>query len=141
MKAIELINLLPYIQNSIVAMDSEYKRQRFNLVLEKLKKSLNNDKPDCKTPERVRYLVGRFYKLPSNYHENKTRKREFVQARQQCMTYLREKRKMTLQSVADLFGKDHATVDHSMKTVNNLCMTDRKYNQQYKRLLKFIYNS
>lgn len=138
MKTIELINLLQIIERSIDEMDSEYKRIRFNLILIKLRKKLISASKQM-TPAKIRRKVGEFYDIPEDYHENKTRKREYVQPRQQAMFIIyRMFPKKSLQSIGNLFGKDHTTVLHAKKTVNNLIDTDRKYRLRFEDLLKCI---
>ena len=59
---------------------------------------------------------------------SKTRKREVVQARQIAMYF---SKKMTKSSLANIGmhcgGKDHATVLHACRTVNNLAETDKHF--------------
>ena len=60
--------------------------------------------------------------------KSKTRKREVVQARQIAMYF---SKKMTKSSLANIGmhcgGKDHATVLHACKTVDNLSSTDKQF--------------
>lgn len=68
----------------------------------------------------------------------KSRKREYVQSRQLTMTATRELfPKKSLAAIGSaLFGKDHATVLHAKKTINNLCDTDRALKSDYDYILK-----
>jgi len=50
----------------------------------------------------------------------KTRKREVVYSRQLCMHYLKINTRMSLHKIGDIFSKDHATVMHAFKTINDL---------------------
>ena len=60
-----------------------------------------------------------------------TRKRETVQARQIAMFFSKNLTKCSLATIgSQIGGKDHATVLHACKTVNNLKSTDRIYNNQ-----------
>lgn len=65
---------------------------------------------------------------------NGRRKREYVTIRQITMSLLRMKNKRSLTYAGGYFGKDHATVIHSMKTVKNLLDTDALYRMQYSYL-------
>ena len=59
---------------------------------------------------------------------SKTRKREIVQARQIAMYFAKGMTKLSLATIgAQIGGKDHATVLHACKTVNNLIDTDRQF--------------
>ena len=67
----------------------------------------------------------------------KTRKREIVQARQRCMYFAKEYTKLSLETIgSEIGGKDHVTVLHACKTVNNLIFSDRKYRDEI-MLLRF----
>jgi chromosomal replication initiation ATPase DnaA len=69
--------------------------------------------------------------IPIEFLNLDTRKREIVEARQIAMfiSYKRKnKSRKSLQSIADVIGeKDHATVLHAVKVINNLCDTDKKF--------------
>jgi hypothetical protein len=58
----------------------------------------------------------------------KTRKREIVQARQLAMYFSKQLTKNSLASIGAQCGnKDHATVLHACRTVNNLTETDKRF--------------
>jgi chromosomal replication initiator protein len=60
--------------------------------------------------------------------KSKTRKREVVQARQIAMYFSKSLTKASLASIgAHCGGKDHATVLHACRTVNNLMETDKRF--------------
>ena len=60
--------------------------------------------------------------------KSKTRKREVVQARQIAMFYAKNMTKASLATIgAQCGGKDHATVLHAYRTVNNLIETDKQF--------------
>lgn len=59
---------------------------------------------------------------------NQCRKREFVMARQISIYFIKQKTKLTLKEIGNIFdGRDHATVIYSINTVNDLIDTDRKF--------------
>lgn len=60
------------------------------------------------------------YLLDSDYILNKTRKREYVWARQVGMFLVSKHAKLSLSDIARIYKKDHATVIHANKVVNNL---------------------
>ena len=60
--------------------------------------------------------------------KSKTRKREIVQCRQLAMYFSKQKTKNSLAMIGKHCGnKDHATVLHACKTVNNLADTDKRF--------------
>ena len=63
-----------------------------------------------------------------------TRKREIVFARQLVMTMARKYTELPLRLIAEPFSRDHATVLHAEKTVNNLCETDNDVHERYRRI-------
>jgi chromosomal replication initiator protein len=68
-----------------------------------------------------------------------TRKREIVEARQISMYFSKQKTKDSLQKIGnEIGGKDHATVLHACKTVNNLMETDKKFRDKIDELEKII---
>ncbi len=63
--------------------------------------------------------------------KEQTRKRHILEPRQIIMWALKEIRPtMTLSSIAELFGKDHATVIHARKLVDQLIQTDQMYRER-----------
>lgn len=76
----------------------------------------------------IQKVVCDYFDLPIELLKSKTRKREVVQARQIAMYFAK---KMTKSSLANIGmhcgGKDHATVLHACRTVNNLRETDKQF--------------
>ncbi len=62
-----------------------------------------------------------------------TRKREIVECRQLCMFFSKKLTKQSLRTIGWYFGrKDHATVLHAVKTIDNLIETDRDFYNKFK---------
>ena len=61
----------------------------------------------------------------------KSRKREYVEAKQLHMTIMHKMFGFTLVMAGKIYNKDHATVLHSVKTVINLLQTDKNYFIKY----------
>jgi hypothetical protein len=55
---------------------------------------------------------------------------EIVKVRQVSMFFLREFTRLSLNQIGGLFGRDHATVLHSIKQVHNHCDTEKDYREQ-----------
>lgn len=76
----------------------------------------------------IQKVVCEFFNLNPEAITSKTRKREIVQARQIAMYFAKGMTKLSLATIgAQIGGKDHATVLHACKTVNNLIDTDRQF--------------
>ena len=76
----------------------------------------------------IQKVVCEFFNLNPDSITTKTRKREIVQARQIAMYFAKNMTKLSLATIGpQIGGKDHATVLHACKTVNNLIDTDRQF--------------
>lgn len=82
--------------------------------------------------------VATYFSLPEDYTIDKTRKREYVFARQICMALMLKHTKLTLNRIGEMFNKDHATVLHSQKTISNLCYSSKKIKSEVQELEKLI---
>ena len=87
----------------------------------------------------IQKIICDYFELPIELLKSKTRKREEVQARQLAMYFAK---KMTKSSLATIGmyngGKDHATVLHACKTVNNLIDTDKRFRASVDEIQKKI---
>ncbi|CAG0954114.1 MAG: chromosomal replication initiator protein DnaA [Bacteroidetes bacterium] len=76
----------------------------------------------------IQKVVCDYFDLPIDMLKSKTRKREVVQARQIAMFFAKQMTKSSLANIGmHCGGKDHATVLHACKTVNNLMDTDKRF--------------
>lgn len=76
-------------------------------------------------------IVCLYFNVPIEMMQSNTRKREIVQARQIAMYFSKKLTKESLATIGNKIGdKDHATVLHSCKTVNNLIETDKRFRAQ-----------
>jgi chromosomal replication initiator protein len=76
----------------------------------------------------IQKVVCDYFELPLDLLKSNTRKREVVQARQLAMYFSKSLTKSSLSNIGiHCGGKDHATVLHACRTVNNLMETDKKF--------------
>jgi chromosomal replication initiator protein len=76
----------------------------------------------------IQKVVSDYFNIPVDLMHSKTRKREIVQARQISMYFSKSLTKSSLALIgSQIGGKDHATVLHACKTVNNLLETDKRF--------------
>lgn len=76
----------------------------------------------------IQKIVCDHYNISVDKLSSKTRKREVVQARQLAMYFSKKLTKSSLATIGLQCGnKDHATVLHACRTVNNLIETDKKF--------------
>jgi chromosomal replication initiator protein len=91
------------------------------------------------TVEYIQKVVCDYFKLPVEAIKSSSRKRDVVQARQIAMYFAKSLTKYSLASIgAQCGGKDHATVLHSCRTVNNLMDTDKKFRSNVYELERMI---
>lgn len=76
----------------------------------------------------IQKIVCDYFNIGVDLINSKTRKREIVQARQLAMYFSKKMTKSSLASIGLHCGnKDHATVLHACRTVNNLVDTDKQF--------------
>ena len=76
----------------------------------------------------IQKVVCDYFNIHIDMLNSKTRKREIVQARQLSMFFSKKLTKFSLASIGTHCGnKDHATVLHACRTVNNLIDTDKQF--------------
>jgi chromosomal replication initiator protein len=76
----------------------------------------------------IQKIVCDYFNIPLELINSKTRKREIVQARQLAMYFSKKHTKSSLANIGLHCGnKDHATVLHACRTVNNLVETDKQF--------------
>ncbi len=87
----------------------------------------------------IQKAVCDYFNLPVDIINSKTRKREIVQARQLAMYFSKKHTKSSLATIGMHCGnKDHATVLHACRTVNNLVETDKQFRVYVEELDKKI---
>ena len=87
----------------------------------------------------IQKIVCDYFGLPLEAINSKTRKREIVQARQLAMYFSKKLTKSSLATIGMHCGnKDHATVLHACRTVNNLIETDKQFRNYVEELDKKI---
>ena len=87
----------------------------------------------------IQKVVCDYFDLAIDTMKSKTRKREVVQARQIAMYFAKSMTKSSLATIGmHCGGKDHATVLHACRTVNNLMDTDKRFKAYVEELEKKI---
>ena len=128
-------------------IEINYNSQEESLVkiIEQLKKDcdaqiIDTQTKQCKrryTSEYFKKSVFKHYNILPEMADSTTRKREIVLARQIAMTLSKENTEESLATIAKNIGDmDHATVLHAVKTIHNLCDTDRKFRAEYEFIEK-----
>jgi chromosomal replication initiator protein len=122
---------------SMIAQSSFNKRE-FTLHLAKqiVNKFIKNTKKEVSI-DYIQKVVSKYFEMDVTTLQSKTRKRHIVQARQLAMYFAKRLTKASLASIGSQIGsRDHATVLHACKTVNNLTETDRQFRTYVEDLTK-----
>ena len=100
-----------------------------NKILAKdvINKFVKNNKKEVSI-EYIQKVVSDYFQMDIQTLQSKTRKRHIVQARQIAMYFAKKFTKASLASIGSQIGRrDHATVLHACKTVDNLSFTDKQF--------------
>ena len=132
--AINITNNIRELESALISLyaQSTLNKKEITLDLAKLmvEKLVSAPKREM-TIDYIQKTVCDYYKIPVDLMHGKTRKREIVQARQVSMFFSKGLTKASLASIGShIGGKDHATVLHACKTVNNLIDTDKHFRNQ-----------
>ncbi len=122
---------------SMIAQAS-FNRKEFTLALTKqiVDKFVKNTKREVSI-DQIQKVVSSYFDLDVATLQSKTRKRHIVQARQLAMFFAKRMTKASLASIGSQIGKrDHATVLHACKTVDNLSETDKQFRKYVEDLTK-----
>jgi chromosomal replication initiator protein len=122
---------------SLLAQSTLNKKEiTLNLAREMIDKLIKNTKREVSI-DYIQKVVCNYFDVPVDSLQSKTRKREIVQARQVAMYFSKNLTKSSLATIgSQIGGKDHATVLHACKTVNNLVETDKQFKNQIEEIEK-----
>ena len=122
---------------SLLAQSTLNKKEiTLELTKEMIDKLIKSTKREISI-DYIQKVVCNFYNIALDQLQSKTRKREIVQARQVAMFFSKSLTKSSLATIgSQIGGKDHATVLHACKTVNNLIETDKRFRQQVDEIEK-----
>ncbi len=111
---------------SLIAQSSLNRKQiTLELTKQMIDKYVQNSAREI-TIDYIQKVVCDYLQLPVETIQNTSRKREIVQARQLSMYFAKKITKSSLAVIGMQCGnKDHATVLHACKTIDNLRQTDR----------------
>jgi len=122
---------------SLLAQSTLNKKEiTLDLAKDMIDKLIKNTKREISI-DYIQKVVCNYFNLPLEQIQSKTRKREIVQARQVAMFFSKSMTKASLATIgSQIGGKDHATVLHACKTVNNLIETDKRFRIQIDEIEK-----
>ncbi len=122
---------------SLLAQSTLNKKEiTLDLTKEMIDKLIKSTKREISI-DYIQKVVCNYYNIGLDMLQSKTRKREIVQARQVAMFFSKSLTKSSLATIgSQIGGKDHATVLHACKTVNNLIETDKRFRLQVDEIEK-----
>ena len=122
---------------SLLAQSTLNKKEiTLDLTKEMIDKLIKSTKREISI-DYIQKVVCNYYNIGLDLLQSKTRKREIVQARQVAMFFSKSLTKSSLATIgSQIGGKDHATVLHACKTVNNLIETDKRFRLQVDEIEK-----
>ena len=122
---------------SLLAQSTLNKKEiTLDLAREMIDKLIKNTKREISI-DYIQKVVCNYFNIGVEHLQSRTRKREIVQARQVAMFFSKSLTKASLASIGtQIGGKDHATVLHACKTVNNLMETDKRFRLQVDEIEK-----
>ena len=113
---------------SLIAQSSFNKVEiTLNLAKDVINKFVKNNRREVSI-DYIQKVVSDYFQMDIETLQSKTRKRHIVQARQIAMYFAKKFTKASLASIGTQIGRrDHATVLHACKTVDNLSFTDKQF--------------
>ena len=122
---------------SLIAQSSFNRKEiTINLAKDIVEKFVKNTKREVSI-DYIQKVVSDYFQMDVSTLQSKTRKRHIVQARQLAMFFAKKYTKASLASIGSQIGqRDHATVLHACKTVDNLSSTDKQFRKYVEDLAK-----
>ena len=128
------------LEGAIISLMAQSSFNRKNITIELAKviveKFVKNTKKEISI-DHIQKVVSDYFQMDVSTLQSKTRKRHIVQARQLAMFFSKKFTKASLASIGTKIGRrDHATVLHACKTVDNLAFTDKQLRKYVEDLNK-----
>lgn len=130
------------LEGVIVSLIAQASLNRREIDLDLAKNALHRIVKNIDVEVNIDYIqkfVSNYFDTPIELMKGKTRKREVVVPRQVSMYLTKEFTNMSLKSIGYHFGnRDHSTVIHAIKTVNDMMDTDQKFYSVMQEILKKV---
>ena len=128
------------LEGAIISLMAQSSFNRKNITIDLAKviveKFVKNTKKEISI-DHIQKVVSDYFLMDVSTLQSKTRKRHIVQARQLAMFFSKKFTKASLASIGTKIGhRDHATVLHACKTVDNLAFTDKQFRKYVEDLNK-----
>ncbi|MFT6845475.1 MAG: chromosomal replication initiator protein [Flavobacteriales bacterium] len=138
--AYSITNNVRELEGALISLIAQSSLNRKAVTLDLAKQMIDKFVKNTAREVSIDYIqkvVCDYFDLSIELMKSKTRKREVVQARQIAMFFSKKLTKSSLANIgAHCGGKDHATVLHACRTVNNLQDTDKQFKKYLEDLDK-----
>jgi len=128
------------LEGALVSLLAQSTLNKKTITIDLAKKIIDNLVKNTKreiTIDYIQKVVCDYFDMNIDVLQSKTRKREIVQARQIAMYFAKNLTSSSLSTIgSQIGGKDHATVLHAYKTVNNLSETNKEFKEYIKDIEK-----
>lgn len=128
------------LEGAIISLIAHSSFNKKDITIDLAKAIVDNYVKNTKKEVSIDYIqkvVSDYFQMDVETLQSKTRKRHIVQARQLAMFFAKKLTKASLASIGTQIGKrDHATVLHACKTVDNLSSTDKQFRKYVEDLGK-----
>ncbi|GGX28632.1 chromosomal replication initiator protein DnaA [Aquimarina muelleri] len=128
------------LEGAIISLIAHSSFNKKDITIDLAKTIVDNYVKNTKREVSIDYIqkvVSDYFQMDVETLQSKTRKRHIVQARQLAMFFAKKLTKASLASIGTQIGKrDHATVLHACKTVDNLSSTDKQFKKYVDDLRK-----
>ena len=119
------------LEGAIISLIAQSSFNKIEITIQLAQEIVNKFVKNTKREVSIDYIqkiVSEYFQMDVSTLQSKTRKRHIVQARQLAMYFAKKFTKASLASIGSQIGKrDHATVLHACKTVDNLSFTDKQF--------------
>jgi len=126
---------------SIMAQSSLNKKQiTIELAKQMIDKFVRNTAHEVSI-DYIQKVVSDYFKVPVSEIFTSTRKRDVVQVRQTAMYFAKKLTELSLAQIGAQCGnKDHATVLHAIRTIDNMKETDKDFKDKLEEIGKILRN-
>ena len=119
------------LEGAIISLIAQSSFNKVEITLDLAKDVISKFVKNTRREVSIDYIqkvVSDYFQMDIETLQSKTRKRHIVQARQIAMYFAKKFTKASLASIGTQIGRrDHATVLHACKTVDNLSFTDKQF--------------
>lgn len=99
---------------------------------------MNAQTVDGRLCEYILVVVAKYLNVPEGFNTTPNRKSELVFARQMSMMMMRHYTKLSLDEIGAIFNRDHATVLHGIRHVEELSDSDKAVKKQVHEIDQII---